>query len=265
MLKNIRLDKPLVFFDLETTGTRYYTDRIVEFSVLKMLPDGTEQYKNRRLNPEMPILSGATRKHGITNDDVKDEPVFRKLARGIHEFMEGCDLCGFNILDFDLPLLEHEFKRVGMEFSRNNRRFIDLMTIYHSREPFDPEKSRNLENAYRLYCGKELQNAHSAEGDVKASAEILDGQLEMYGDLPRDVNGLCTFCSSGRINYVDLVGKFVWIDKEAAINFGKHKGRQLREMAESYPDYLKWMISQDFSPEVKDILQKALKGEFPGR
>jgi DNA polymerase III subunit epsilon len=265
VLKNVNLDKPVAFFDLETTGTRYYIDRIVEFSVFKLLPDGAPQYKSRRVNPEIPILAGATSKHGITNADVAKEPVFRQLAKSIYEFLEGCDLCGFNILDFDLPLLEHEFDRAGIKFSRENRRIIDTMTLYHSRVPFDPNKPRNLENAYMLYCGKVLQNAHSADDDVKASAEILDGQLEMYDDLPRDLSGLCTVCLSGRINYVDLVGKFVWIDKEASINFGKHKGRKLREMAAEYPDYLSWMIRQDFSPEVKDILQKALKGEFPGR
>ena len=120
MLKNVKLEKPLAFFDLETTGTRYYIDRIVEFSILRIQPDGTEEYKNRRLNPEMPIQEGATRKHGITNDDVKNEPVFRQLAKGIRDFMEGCDLCGFNILNFDIPLLEAEFERAGVPFSRKD-------------------------------------------------------------------------------------------------------------------------------------------------
>jgi len=263
MLKYLKTDKPVAFFDLETTGTRYYIDRIVEFSVFKIFPDGKEEYKNRRLNPGMPIQSGATRKHGITNDDVKNEPVFRQLAKGILEFMEGCDLCGFNILDFDLPLLEHEFRRVGMQFSRDSRRFIDLMTIYHAREPFDKDTPRSLTNAYKLYCGKEIQNAHSAEGDVKASTEILDGQLEKYSDLPRDIDGLCAECLKARINYIDLVGKLVWDGNESVISFGKHKGKSLKALAAEVPDYLEWMLRQDFSPEVKDIVKNALNGEFP--
>ncbi len=265
MLKNLKLEKPMAFFDLETTGTRYYVDRIVEFSVLKMLPDGREEYKSRRLNPEMPILDGATRKHGITNEDVKNEPVFKKLAKGIFEFMNGCDLCGFNILNFDLPLLEHEFERADMKFVREGRRFIDLMTIYHSREPFDKTITRSLGSAYRLYCGKEIQNAHSAEADVKTSVEILDGQLEMYKDLPRNVDGLCAYCLKGRQNYVDEIGRFVWEGSEAVISFGKHKGKSLQQIAEETPDYLQWMLGQDFSPEVKEIIEKTLKGQASRR
>jgi DNA polymerase-3 subunit epsilon len=265
MLKNVKLEKPLAFFDLETTGTRYYIDRIVEFSILRIQPDGTEEYKNRRLNPEMPIQEGATRKHGITNDDVKNEPVFRQLAKGIRDFMEGCDLCGFNILNFDIPLLEAEFERAGVPFSRKDRRFIDLMTIYHAREPFNKDVPRSLGSAYQFYCGKAIVNAHSAEGDVKASAEILDGQLEKYADLPRDIEGLSALCLKGRENYVDLVGKLVWSGQDAALNFGKHAGVPLKELVKQSPDYLQWMINQDFSPEVKIILENALKNDFPVR
>ncbi len=265
MLKNLKLEKPMAFIDLETTGNRYYADRIVEFSVLKIQPDGTEEYKSRRVNPEIPISPEAMDKHGITDAELVGEPVFRQLAKGICEFLDGCDLSGFNILDFDLPLLENEFRRVGIEFSRDNRQIIDTMAIFHMKVPFDSNARRNLEAAYLMYCSKELKNAHSADSDVRASAEVLDGQLDMYDDLPRDVPSLCSACSEGRENYLDAVGKFVWLGEEAAFNFSKHSGRLLREIAGEYPDYLEWMLRQDFSPEVRDIVTRALEGDFPNR
>ncbi len=263
MLENIELDRPIAFIDLETTGIRYYADRIVEFSVLKLHPDGTEEYKSRRVNPEMPIPAAATNVHGISNTDIEDEPTFRQLAKGICKFIDNCDLSGFNILDFDLPLLENEFKRVGIEFSRNNRQIIDTMAIYHNRVPYDPNASRNLEAAYFFYCGKELKDAHIADNDVRACTEVMVGQMNMYDDLPRDVKGLCSFCSMGRENYIDLVGRFVWLEKEASFNFGKHKGRLLREIADEYPDYLGWVLGQDFSPEVIEIVTNALEDKLP--
>ncbi len=263
MLKSINLKKPIVFIDLETTGIRYYADRIVEFSVLKVQPDGTEEYKSRRVNPEMPIPAGATNVHGISDTDIEGEPTFRQLAKGIYEFIDNCHLSGFNILDFDLPLLESEFRRVGVEFSRANRQIIDTMTIYHKMVPYDSNASRNLVAAYLFYCGKGLKDAHSADNDVKACAEVLGGQLDMYDDLPRDVNSLCSICSEGRENYIDPVGKFVWLENEASFNFGQHKGRLLREIADEHPDYLGWILGQDFSPKVLEIITNALKGEFP--
>ncbi|MFC1899780.1 exonuclease domain-containing protein [Chloroflexota bacterium] len=265
MLNNINLERPIAFIDLETTGLKYYADCIVEFSVLKIRPDGTEEYKSRRVNPEMAIPSQASSVHGITNADLEEEPTFRQLAKGICEFMDGCDLSGFNILDFDLPLLENEFKRAGIEFSRDNRQIIDTMTIYHKKVPYDPNVKRNLEAAYLFYCNKELLDAHSADSDVRACAEILDGQLDMYDDLPREVFSLCSLCSSDRENYIDIVGKFVWLGKEASFNFGKHKGRLLREISSEYPDYLEWILGQDFSPQVMGITTRALNDEFPER
>jgi DNA polymerase-3 subunit epsilon len=264
-MKNLIINRPIAFIDLETTGNRYYADRIVEFSVLKIKPDGNEEYKRRRVNPEMEISVEATSKHGITNADLEGEPAFHQLARGICRFLDGCDLCGFNILDFDLPLLEHEFKRVGIDFSRDNRQIVDTMAIYHKRVPYDPSVSRNLEAAYLMFCGKQLKDAHSADSDVRACIEVLDGQLDMYSDLPHDVSDLCSICSEGRESYIDIVGKFVWLGEETSFNFGKHKGRLLSEIAGEYPDYLEWMLRQDFSPEVRDIVSKALESEYPKR
>ena len=265
MLKNLKLERPMAFIDLETTGNRYYADRIVEFSVLKIWPDGTEEYKSRRVNPEIPISAEATSKHGFTNADLEREPTFRQIAKGICEFLEGCDFSGFNILEFDLPLLEHEFERVGIKFSRDNRQIVDSMAIFHMREPFDPNMPRNLEVAFKKYCDKEMANAHCSDSDVRASAEVLDGQLEMYGDLPCDAEGLCKVCFKVRENYVDTIGRLVWLGGEVAFNFGKHKGKPIREIAGEYPDYLRWMLTQDFSPEVRDIITKALEGEFSER
>ncbi|MBA7633595.1 3'-5' exonuclease DinG [subsurface metagenome] len=207
----------------------------------------------------------ATNVHGITNTDLEGEPTFRQLAKGICEFIEGCDLSGFNILDFDLPLLESEFKRVGIEFSRDNRQIIDTMVIYHRMVHYDPNVRRNLEAAYLFYCAKKLKDAHSADSDVKTCAEVLVGQLDMYDDLPHDVFSLCSICSEGRENYIDAVGKLVWIENEACFNFGQHKGRLLREITDEYPDYLGWILGQDFSPEVIEIITEALEGKFPER
>lgn len=265
MMKNLILERPMAFIDLETTGNRYYADRIVEFSVLKIHPDGSEECKSRRVNPEMPISPEALEIHGITDAELMDEPEFRKLAKGFCDFLEGCDLSGFNILGFDLPLLENEFERVGVEFSRDNRYIVDSMSIFHMREPYGSDSLRNLRAAYQKYCNKELTNAHSAKSDVRASAEILDGQLQMYVDLPRDAEGLFSVCLEPRKGFIDVAGRFVWDEEEAVFNFGTHRGRPVKEIAYEYPDYLSWILSQDFSPEVMNIVKDALEGEFPER
>lgn len=256
-MKNLRLDRPLAFIDVETTGLNPYSDRIIELSILKIHPDGSEDYKSHRVNPEIPIPAEATAIHGITDADVAEEPYFHQYAKSIRDFLEDCDIAGFNVIKFDLPCLEAEFARTNIEFTRRNRYFIDSQVIYHMREP------RTLEAAYQKYCGKEMVNAHCAKEDAKATAEILDSQLEIYQDLPRDAAGLCALCYQVGENAVDSEGKFIWSQGEATFNFGKHKERSLREIAADYPDYLEWMSRGDFSPEIKDIVTKALKGEFP--
>ena len=265
MMKNLKLERPMAFIDLETTGNRYYADRIVEFSVLKIHPDDSEEYKSRRVDPEMPVSPGALGVHGITDAELAGEPLFRQLAKGICDFLEGCDLSGFNILGFDLPLLEHEFERVGIGFSRDNRQIVDSMAIFHMREPYDPDSPRNLGTAYQKYCNKELANAHSSDTDVRASVEILDNQLQVYEDLPHDAEGLCSVCLEPRKDFVDIAGRFAWYKGEVIFSFGKHKGRPVREIVDEYPDYLGWILLQDFSPEVMNIVKNALEGEFPER
>jgi DNA polymerase-3 subunit epsilon len=196
--------------------------------------------------------------HGITDTDVAGEPAFGQYAKSVRDFMEGCDIAGFNVIKFDLPFLEAEFARAGVGFSRKGRHFVDSMVIFHQRE------RRDLEAAYRKYCGGEMDNVHCAEEDAKAAAQVLDGQLGMYGDLPRDVAGLGGLCYVVAENYVDTEGKFVWVEGEAVCNFGRdNKGRRLEDIAVENPGFLTWILERDFSPEVKDIAAKALRGEFP--
>ena len=258
VLKNIRLERPLAFIDVETTGLRPGLDRIVELSILKVNPDGIGVYKNHRVNPETPIPEAATAVHGITDADVKHEPTFRQYARSIAQFLDNCDIAGFNVISFDLPLLEAEFRRAGVEFARKGRQLVDSQVLFHLLEP------RNLKAAYSRYCSGALEVEHTAQGDATAAAEILDGQLEMHPELPRTVAGLCAMCYSVPENYVDPDGKFIWSDGEAVCNFGKkHYGRKLRDIAADAPDYLEWIASADFTPGVKELVSRALLGKFP--
>ncbi len=256
-MKNLKLERPLAFIDVETTGLSPYSDRIVELSILKIQPDGTEEYKSHRINPGMPIPADATAIHGITDDDIVREPKFRQYAASIRDFLNDCDIAGFNVIKFDLPFLEAEFKRAGVEFSRQGRCLVDSQILYHRFEP------RDLQAAYLKYCGKQLETVHTAEGDVGAASEILDSQIAMYPELPRDVNGLHGICNPIRANYVDAEGKFVWSEGEPTCTFGRYRGWSLKDIATNDPEYLQWIASSDFSLEVQEMVLKALKGEFP--
>lgn len=256
-MKSLQFDRPIAFIDVETTGLNPYSDRIVELSILKIHPDGTEEYKNHRINPDIPIPAEVTRIHGITDEDVASEPKFHQYAVSIRDFLIECDIAGFNVIKFDLPFLEAEFRRAGVEFSRKGRSFLDSQILYHQLEP------RDLQAAYLKYCGKVLENAHTAKGDAQAAAEILEGQLEKHPELPRNVNGLHTVCNPRWANSVDAEGKFIWSEGEAICTFGKHKGRSLKQIATDDPEYLEWIASSDFSIEVKEIVIKVIKGEFP--
>jgi DNA polymerase-3 subunit epsilon len=258
VLNNLTLERPLAFIDVETTGLRPSSDRIVELSILKIHADGSREYKSHRVNPEIPIPADVIAIHGITDADVAYEPKFQQYAKSIRDFLDGCDIAGFNVIKFDLPFLEAEFKRAGIEFSRKNRHLVDVQVLYHLLEP------RDLNAAHLKYCGREMEINHTAEGDATASAEILDGQLEIHPELPRNVSGLCAMCYMGSENYVDPDGKFVWSDGEVVCNFGKkHNGRRLKDIAAEDPDYLQWIAREDFTPEVKEMVSKALLGEFP--
>jgi DNA polymerase-3 subunit epsilon len=257
MLKYLRLERPLVVFDLETTGIDVATDRIVEISVLRLMPDGTHEAKTRRVNPGRPIPPQATAIHGIRDEDVRDEPAFRKIARGLLEFIGEADLAGYNIARFDVPLLERELRDCGLDLGLSRRRLIDAMTIYHRKEP------RDLAAAVGFFLGREHRGAHTAEADVAAAAEVLDAELERYADLPRTVDELDGWIRRVPRDAVDRSGKFVWQDGEAAFAFGKHQGRSLRQVAEEQPDYLQWIVKSDFPDEARELARRALEGEFP--
>lgn len=248
-LKNMQLNlrNPLVFFDLETTGINIVKDRIVEISYVKVHPNGKEETKTRRVNPEMPIPPESTAIHGITDDDVKDCPTFKEIAKSLAAQIEGCDLAGYNSNRFDIPLLAEEFLRAGVDIDLNRRKFIDVQTIFHKME------QRTLAAAYKFYCDKSLENAHTAEADTLATYEVLKAQLDRYPDLKNDINYLSQFSSYN--NNVDFAGRMVYNDKgEEVINFGKYKGRLVAEVLKNDPGYYSWIMNGDFPLNTKKIL-----------
>lgn len=243
----LKLHKPLAFFDLETTGVTVGADRIVEISILKLMPDGTKQVFTRRMNPEIPIPEAASKVHGIYNRDVEHEPSFRQLAPEIISFFGNADLAGYNSNKFDVPMLVDEFLRVGAQFDMKGRKLVDVQNIFHKME------QRTLAAAYKFYCNKEIVNAHSAEADITATYEVLMAQLEKYESLAGDVDGLHQF--SSLTQNVDLAGRIVYNEKkEEVFNFGKHKGKTVKEIFEKEPSYYDWMLKGDFPLETKQVL-----------
>ncbi|MDR2042528.1 MAG: 3'-5' exonuclease [Tannerella sp.] len=243
----LNLANPLVFFDLETTGINISKDRIVEISILKIFPGGKEESKTRRVNPEIPIPPEATQIHGITDEDVKDCPTFKAIAKSLAALIEGCDLAGFNSNRFDIPLLAEEFLRAGVDIDLNKRKFVDVQTIFHKME------QRTLAAAYRFYCDRELDNAHCAESDTRATYEVLKAQLDKYPDLQNDIKYLSEFSSF--TNNVDFAGRMIYNSKrEEVINFGKYKGRLVTEVLDSDPSYYTWIMNGDFSLNTKRML-----------
>jgi DNA polymerase-3 subunit epsilon len=257
-VKNLRLERPLCVFDLETTGTDPATDRIVEISVLRVDPDGKREGRTRRVNPGRPIPKEATAIHGIRDEDVRGEPEFRRIAKGLLDFLGDADLAGFNVARFDIPVLEREFRESGLDLGLSRRRVIDAMTIFHRKEP------RNLSAAVAFYLGREHEGAHGAEADVAAALDVLDAQLGRYDDLPRSVEELDAWCRPpAPPGAAESSGKFVFRNGEVVIAFGKHQGRALRDLVREHRDYLEWILKQDFPSEAKRIVEAALKGEFP--
>lgn len=240
----LKLERPVMFFDLETTGTDVLHDRIVEISMIKLQPDGSETQRTIRVNPERSIPAEATAVHHISDADVADAPTFRQIAAPLAESFSGCDLAGFNSNRFDIPLLAEEFARAGIDFDFATPRFIDVQTIFHKKE------QRTLSAAYRFYCDKNLEDAHSAAGDTRATFEVLLAQLDRYADLPNDVDGLSEFSSQNR--NVDLAGRLVY-DKERreVINFGKHKGKLAVDVLREDPGYFSWIQQGDFPSNTK--------------
>ncbi|CAK7083145.1 exonuclease domain-containing protein [Parabacteroides sp. APC149_11_2_Y6] len=243
----LNLRNPLIFFDLETTGINIVKDRIIEISFLKVHPNGKEECKTRRINPGMPIPPESTAIHGITDEDVKDCPTFKEIAKSLAVQIEGCDLAGYNSNRFDIPLLAEEFLRAGVDIDLNKRKFVDVQTIFHKME------QRTLSAAYKFYCDKSLENAHTAEADTIATYEVLKAQLDRYPDLQNDINYLSQYSSFN--NNVDFAGRMVYNDKgEEVINFGKYKGQLVADVLKNDPGYYSWIINGDFPLNTKKML-----------
>jgi len=243
----LNLRRPIAFIDLETTGINVSADRIVEISVLKINPNGSEEWMISRINPEMPIPPKSTAIHGITDADVADAPKFREIAKNLAAFLEGTDLAGFNAIKFDIPVLAEEFLRVNIEFNFLKRKYVDVQVIFHRKE------QRTLTAAYKFYCDRELENAHSSRADTQATYEVLKAQLERYNDLENDVEKLADFSSYNSL--VDFAGRIIYDEKGVEVfNFGKHKGKPVEEVFREEPSYYSWMMNGDFALYTKKIL-----------
>lgn len=245
--EKLNLKRPLAFFDLETTGVDIANDRIVEISILRINPDGSKQSKTMRLNPTIPIPDEASKVHGIYDEDVITCQVFKEAAAELFEFMNPCDLAGFNSNRFDVPVLLEEFIRAGYNFSIDNRALIDVHRIYTLFE------KRTLEAAYQFYCNKTLENAHSAEADTLATYEVLIAQLEKYApELKSDISFLHDFSNEER--FLDSGRRFLLTGGKAVFNFGKYKGRPVEDVLKNDPGYYSWMMQGDFAQHTKQKL-----------
>ena len=249
----LNLKNPIVFFDLETTGVNISTDRIVEISYLKVYPNGNEMSRTMRINPEMPIPEEASKVHGIYDFDVKDCPTFKQVAKEIAADFEGADIAGFNSNRFDVPLLAEEFLRAGVDLDMTRRKLVDVQVIFHKME------QRTLVAAMKFYCGKELEDAHSAEADTRATYEVLKAQLDRYPELLNDIDALSEF--SSHTNNVDFAGRIIYNEQGIEVfNFGKYEGMPVREVLQRDPSYYSWMMQGDFTLNTKQVLTRIKLG-----
>jgi DNA polymerase-3 subunit epsilon len=245
----LNLIKPIVFFDLETTGINIAIDKVVEISILKVFPNGNKESKTWLVNPEMEIPKESSDIHGITNEKVVTEPTFKELAPKINEMIADSDLAGFNSNRFDIPLLAEELMRAGIDFDMKNRKAIDVQVIFHKKE------QRTLSAGYQFYCGKELEGAHGAEADTNATYEILLAQLDKYEDIGNSVESLSTFSSHGK--RADFAGFILMNDKDQEIfSFGKYKGRTVEDVFKENPGYNNWIQNADFPLYTKKVLKE---------
>ena len=243
----LHLKNPIVFFDLETTGTNIVSDRIVEISYLKVSPNGREESKTLRINPEMHIPAESSAIHGIVDADVADCPKFKEVAREIMHDIEGCDLAGYNSNRFDIPVLAEELLRADIDIDLMKRKFVDVQVIFHKME------QRTLAAAYKFYCDKDLENAHSAEADTNATYEVLKYQLDRYPELKNDIDFLSKFTTQN--NNADFAGRIIYNDKgEEIINFGKYKGQRVTDVLNNDMGYYGWIMNSDFTLHTKKIL-----------
>ena len=256
----LNLKNPLLFFDIESTGLNVATDRIVEISALKVIPNGDQEIKTRRLNPTIPISPEAQNIHGISNEDVAGCPTFKEVAKSLAQWMSGCDFAGYNAIRFDVPMLAEEFLRAGVNFDFRKRKLVDVQNIFHKME------QRTLSAALKFYCNKELANAHSAEADTIATLEILEAQLDKYNDvLENDVKFLSEFSTKSK--FVDYAGRIVLDENDVPIiNFGKHKGKAVESVFKSDPSYYSWMMNGEFTLDTKQVITELkIKFETPSQ
>ncbi|MBO7308825.1 MAG: 3'-5' exonuclease [Kiritimatiellae bacterium] len=257
-MPNLKLVRPLVVFDIESTGVSPRKDRIIELAAIKLMPDGEEIPKCWLMNPSVPIPPETTAIHGISDEIVKDCPTFADKAEEIFEFFRGCDLSGFNADRFDIPCLEEEFARVGMAFAPSARKHVDVQRIYHKKEP------RDLSAAVRFYLGRNHDGAHGAEADTRATLEVLKAQMAKYSDLPATVDEMDEYLVPHDPMNADRAGTLRWKDGELTINFGKKKGESLKKLLLNEPNYLKWILKGDFDTEVRMIIKDLLDhGRLP--
>lgn len=249
-MAQLQLQRPVAFFDLETTGVDPAKDRIVEIAVVKVHPGGNRESWVKRINPEMPIPPESTAIHGITDEDVKDAPTFKQIAHELKNFMTNCDLGGYNSNKFDIPALVEEFLRADISVDFKDRKLIDVQQIFYKKE------ARTLSAAYAFYCNKELINAHNAEADVLATIDILEAQLDRYSDLNNDIKSLHDF--TGGDDFVDYARRIILKDRVPVFNFGKYKGQKVAEVFRKEPQYYDWMMQADFPRHTKQVISDIL-------
>jgi len=242
----LQLTRPIAFIDLETTGVNIAIDRVIEIAIIKILPDKTKVVKHKLVNPQMPIPKASSAVHGITDEHVKDAPTFKEVSNELKQFIDNSDLSGYNSNRFDIPLLMEEFLRAGITLEMHNRRMLDVQTIFHMME------KRTLAAAYKFYCEKELEDAHSAEADATATWEILEAQLLRYEHLGNTLDTVLQF--TGEEKYVDFARRFVLENDVEVFNFGKFKGRCVAEVLKTEPQYYDWMMKGDFPLHTKQKL-----------
>ena len=247
-MAELALKRPIIFFDLETTGTDTAKDRIVEMALIKLNPNGSKDKYIKRINPTIPIPAGSTEIHGIKDEDVADCPTFKQIAKELYEWMKGCDLGGYNATRFDIPVLAEEFLRAGVTVDFTERSFVDVQQIFFKME------ARTLSAAYEFYCNKTLDNAHSAEADTVATIEVLQAQLDKYTDLENDMKVLHNF--TGGEGLVDYARRMVMKDGEPVFNFGKYKGQKVEQVFNDQPQYYDWMMNADFSLHTKQKISE---------
>ena len=252
-MEGLQLNRPLVFLDLETTGVYISKDKIVEISVIKFNPDGSEVEKTVRVNPGMPIPSSATAIHGITDEDVADKPPFHRYAKSFLDFITECDIGGFNVVKFDVPLLQEEFKRCGLTWDLTGVYLVDPMVIFHKKEP------RDLSTAYKKYCGVDLEGAHQAVTDARAAKDILLGQITHYSDIGNTIEEIHGFCNPREPNWIDDQGKLILTDNGPSLNFGKYAGQLISEVVKTDKEYIDWILEKDFGPVVKQTINKTIE------